>query len=35
VLKVLLQPEPQAFRFDVVAGEAADQGAIFRGDRPR
>ena len=31
VLKVLLHPEPQAFTFDMVAGEAADQDAIFRG----
>ncbi|KAK9830576.1 hypothetical protein WJX81_000359 [Elliptochloris bilobata] len=30
VLKVLLHPEPQVFTFDIVAGEAADQDAIFR-----
>ena len=35
VLKVLLHPEPQAFTFDMVAGEAADQDAIFRGACPQ
>lgn len=31
---MLLHPEPQAFTFDMVAGEAADQDAIFRGACP-
>ena len=31
VLKVLLHPEPQAFTFDIVAGESSDQDAVFRG----
>ena len=32
---MLLHPEPQAFTFDMVAGEAADQDAIFRGACPQ
>lgn len=31
VLKVLLHPEPAVFTFDVVAGESANQDAVFRG----
>lgn len=31
MLKVLLHPEPQAFTFDIVAGESSDQDAVFRG----